>query len=199
MKKPKKYTYGYPFEEVCAGFSSFGISGYHLRQKDFPVAFGNSVATALQRGSDERQLREKRAFFYRLYIEVRQALPKRLRKYLKVLTTLGTEMDVSFGGDFIFFLNDSFVTVDITAVNVEFDAGSAFLKKYNRQKKNPWSLIFLRSDMDEFASTVAFARRIAQKLMDRESDVLVKRFNLDPKVISNICSTVYTPPQVSYH
>ncbi|MEI6843423.1 MAG: hypothetical protein WCK48_02865 [bacterium] len=178
--KGTEFIDGYDFERFCAGFdaSSVGLKlyGTDVKRFSFEEALVNSVHSAVSRGCTHIGLRESGGFFYRVYCEVRQQLPKPLRRKLRLVTTLGTALDFFYGSDFVFLLNKSFVLVDATLRT--FDEGKQSVRGNYSYR------IFTPYQTDQKA-VVALARTIARDLRDGEESI-------QDEVFSQIKGLVYS-------
>jgi hypothetical protein len=178
----KKSFSGYSFERFCGGFSSFGLTKFgdqrSLRPR-FSICFRNSILEAKRKKHTEETLKRNNSFFYSVYQRVKAKLPKRLQNRLRLFTTLGTDLDSFFGADFVFILNNSFVTVDITAVKTDWTAGSRYVQKLKRTNRNPWAVLFCPDDCPDMWGDKQFnmtCEKIAQKLLNGDSDDIHSRY-----------------------
>ncbi len=172
MQTRQSFRTGYDFERFCGGFSSVDTGwvayGPDSQRFDFPTAMVETINLVLARNADQNALKENNAFFWQVFVEVKQHLPKRLRRHLRLLTAFGTPMDYFYGTDFIFSLCRNVAFVDVTL-----DADG---------KRNPNCHTFTDWDLERPAM-VRFAKEIASYLMGE--------FRLSDEVYSHVKEKLY--------
>jgi hypothetical protein len=184
----KKSFSGYSFERFCGGFSSFGLTKFgdqrSLRPR-FSICFRNSILEAKRKKHTEETLKRNNSFFYSVYQRVKAKLPKRLQNRLRLFTTLGTDLDSFFGADFVFILNNSFVTVDITAVKTDWTAGSRYVQKLKRTNRNPWAVLFCPDDCPDMWGDKEFTLAHMTILYEVEEKIASQRPLVGRRIWSN--------------
>ena len=172
MREPRFET-GSDFEIYCGGFSAASVRQNKRRagSRDFSIALIQSINSAVRRGCTEKLLKNNRAYFLRLFCEVRQQLPKYLRKRLHIFITLGTPVDDAFGGDFVFTLDDRIVFIDST-LDIE-----------NKELQFPWVVFFTQyhlnqSVMVQTAREIATMLRDGYGMMEKETFLEVQKINV---------------------
>lgn len=162
---------GYKFEKFCAGISAedshFVAYGPESKRYCFNSAVVESFKLAIGQGNDQILLSNNKAFFWRVFCEVRQHLPKKMRRHLRLVITLGTPFDYFFSSDFVFVLFDRFVPVDVTTVTY---------KEKNKNEKKFKGRIFTPYHL-ETSSMVCFSRQIASDLKEGELRFCSKTYN----------------------
>jgi hypothetical protein len=150
---------GKQFEVSCCGYiptkKFTPISG----RKIFDEVIGPSIRYALSQGLDHKKLEKDRAHFWRVFCQVRQCLPRRFRRFLRVVITIGTDVDYHQGCDILFTLGRKIVPIDLTLI-LSKDLHLMLYPKNN-------SLIFHYNMLDD-RSIAVFAKKVAEMLMDTD-------------------------------
>lgn len=161
----RDFSSGYDFEVFCFGYNSLTNVGEEYLDEillpeayNFWSSFCSSVRCAVLRGHTQEDLRTHRAFFWRMFCEVRTKLPKTEQNKLRGIVLLRTSLDRIHGVDMVFLLGDRYVTIDVTTDH--FKVG-----KMEKERENPPHFVF---DSYQIGSKAMmwFAGRIAEGLRD---------------------------------
>lgn len=159
------FSNGRSFEFFCFGpFSIIQPFRPITRRKSFDEVVAGSIIFSLNLGFNEKKLKRDKAFFWRVFCEVRQHIPKEFRRFLRVAITVGTDLDYHKGCDILFILGKKVVPVDVTLI-----IGKDLISMIY---KDSCPLIFNQSMLDNRSVSV-FAQKIANMLMDADLGILV--------------------------
>ena len=173
---------GYAFERFCAGISAedshFVAYGPNSKHYCFNSAIVDSFKFAIEQGNDQTLLSNNKAFFWRVFCEVRQHLPKKMRRHLRLIITLGTPLDYFFSSDFVFVLFNRFVAVDVTTVT--YKEKSENEKKFKGRIFTPYH--------SETSGMVRFSRQIVSDLKEGELQFCSETYNQISGLLYDDCN-----------
>ena len=158
------FSKGKQFEFFCCGEVPTTKFTPINRRKKFDEVVAPSIKWALNKGLDYKKLEKDRTFFWRVFCEVRQHLPRRYRRFLRAVITIGTDLDYHQGCDILFALGRKIVPVDLTLILGK-DLNSMVYT-------NNSSLIFHHQMLDD-KSMATFAKKVANMLIDTDLGITV--------------------------
>lgn len=155
---------GRKFEIFCCGQVPTCPYSPITRRKRFDEVLAGSIKQALKIGLDQKKLEEEITFFWRVFCEVKQHIPRKFRRFLRVIVTIGTELDYHQGCDVLFVLGRKAVPIDLTLILGK-DLNSMIYA-------NNSSLIFHHQMLGD-KSMATFAKKVAKMLMDTDLGITV--------------------------
>lgn len=150
-----EFRNGWELEQFMFGFcSSFEEEDLFLPYGSFDYELNKAIDWSVLNKKIYKYLseREQRPFCCYLYDEIKSRIPNRLKSLFRMYITVGTLVDLRYSTDMVFFLGDSFVTIDVTGVP--------------STKRNIYQNHFLFSPYQlTETQTAKFAKKVAEELL----------------------------------